>query len=361
MRALRLATLFCFLAYGLHAEIVWSGKPKPGFFFAVDLPQYSTSLESKAIVKVIAEMPDGYHLDREQMRRQLMDFPGYGPAPFFLVSEEALIKEQGVKTIIYALDPKIPGDQAMTFGLVTFLPDDRAKAPPVKLMTGVFFLKTTQAQAAEGYNGLAAPLLPLSEQIAVGISSENREHYLENQEIRLLSLEQKKTAIVHKVFWTAIVSLAILALALLAKRKRKPIPSRILIKKARERAATKIQDLYYLYFPMIRQEVDFYSALADLVRSFIEEACLLRTSTMTTQEFIEQMNESSLLSLSEQEELASFLRQADMVKFGKIKPSREECQQAFHSAREIIAKLAPFKEKKNIGGKNRFFWMKKMI
>jgi hypothetical protein len=81
---------------------------------------------------------------------------------------------------------------------------------------------------------------------------------------------------------------------------------------------------------------EFYSALADIVRMYMEGRYGLRAPEMTTEEFLTATAKDFRLAVPHQRLLASFLSECDLVKFARHRPARNDSDNAFAAARRFV-------------------------
>lgn len=85
----------------------------------------------------------------------------------------------------------------------------------------------------------------------------------------------------------------------------------------------------------------FYFRLSDIVRRYVEERFGLRAPEQTTEEFLATMVGSPAISGTHQRLLGSFLEQADMVKFARLEPARQEVLDSVEAARKFVRQTIP--------------------
>ncbi|NUQ62557.1 MAG: DUF4381 family protein [Pirellulales bacterium] len=91
----------------------------------------------------------------------------------------------------------------------------------------------------------------------------------------------------------------------------------------------------------------FYVELSGIVRWYLEDRFELRAPELTTEEFLASLGESPDLLRNHQALLREFLRQADLVKFAGVQPSREDIAESINAARRFLDETrenAPFIE-----------------
>lgn len=346
----RLVIILLSLSFSLFSgEITWKNSETPGFAFTLNAPNGTVSVVSRVQVKVIAKSPLGYSVDREKLRSNLMNYIGYESPPFSLLSEEALKKIDGTEVITYTLNPNIPGEHVLTFGGIVFEPENVGDGKVIKVATGTFSLQVVLSKDIKEYLGLEAPLMPLSARPPVDMSPENREKYVKNPQIiekeleryRKFSENKDKSYVGYGFFLLFKIMIVFFVLTKTFSKGSKFISQKTAIKNAREHAFETLESLENSNLFNTKKYDLYYDALADTLRSFIEEAYHLKAPTMTTQEFIEHIAKDPILDDDEQIALNRFLQYADIVKFAKQMPTQDKCRDAFEMTKEVIEQLIP--------------------
>ncbi len=96
------------------------------------------------------------------------------------------------------------------------------------------------------------------------------------------------------------------------------------------------------------EQVDaFYVELSSIVRRYLEDRFQLRAPELTTEEFLTSVGNSPDLSADHQRLLREFLREADLVKFAGVRPSRTDVDRSVQAASRFLEETqenAPFLE-----------------
>ena len=85
---------------------------------------------------------------------------------------------------------------------------------------------------------------------------------------------------------------------------------------------------------------EYHTRLTDIVRTYLEEACNIASTDMTSDETIDAYRHSPTFDTSVAKRLASILHRADMVKFAKSEPLPHEHDRSMDEACEIVNQLA---------------------
>jgi len=133
------------------------------------------------------------------------------------------------------------------------------------------------------------------------------------------------------------------------KRQNKPKVETIVFKSPIEKATTLLQQLEIKELWQKGEIKDYYSELTDIARNYIEEEINIPAMESTTSELIDGLRKAAKqkkLKLSNEtvENLEKVLKQADLVKFAKVKPldfEIEEDKKRISSSIVIIHKSIP--------------------
>ena len=87
----------------------------------------------------------------------------------------------------------------------------------------------------------------------------------------------------------------------------------------------------------------FCILVSDAVRLYLEEAFSLRAPERTTEEFLDELQSSALLSFSQKQSLADFLMRCDLVKFARDEPTVEHLKELYESALRLVDETSCFK------------------
>lgn len=81
---------------------------------------------------------------------------------------------------------------------------------------------------------------------------------------------------------------------------------------------------------------EYYVAISDAVRRYIEKVFSLRAPEMTTQEFLMSLNDSAKLSVEYRDLLKIFMEACDLVKFAKHTPDLSEIDSVLTTAKTFV-------------------------
>lgn len=82
--------------------------------------------------------------------------------------------------------------------------------------------------------------------------------------------------------------------------------------------------------------VRFFVGLSFIIRQYIEDRFEMRAPELTTEEFLASIGQSPDFSSEHQGLLREFLKQADLVKFARAKPSDDEIQRSIEHVRRFL-------------------------
>ncbi len=85
----------------------------------------------------------------------------------------------------------------------------------------------------------------------------------------------------------------------------------------------------------------FTIAVSDAIRQYLEERFKFRAPERTTEEFLYELQASSLLTPDQKQSLVEFLQQCDMVKFARYEPMIEELKSMHGSALRLVDETEP--------------------
>ncbi len=81
---------------------------------------------------------------------------------------------------------------------------------------------------------------------------------------------------------------------------------------------------------------EYYIALSDIIRRYIEDRFNIQAPEMTTEEFLNSVKANAFVADKHQGTLKEFLNFSDMVKFAKYGPSAWEARESFDLARRFV-------------------------
>ncbi len=139
--------------------------------------------------------------------------------------------------------------------------------------------------------------------------------------------------------WT----LAILTVAAIAwwawrrSRRKRSQPSPEIIVPPHFRAREKLRGALAL----IGQPEPFCVLVSGTIRVYLEERFELNAPDRTTEEFLDQLQASPMLSLAQKRSLADFLTRCDLVKFARDEPSDAALRDIYDAAVRLVEETEP--------------------
>ena len=106
--------------------------------------------------------------------------------------------------------------------------------------------------------------------------------------------------------------------------------------KPHEKAYTALYTLRAKDLPMKGKSKEFYTELSAIVRQYIEDRFCMRAPEMTTEEFINFVKNSDLVTRDQKNILKMFLFECDKVKFAKHLPKQIEMLDSFKIAENFV-------------------------
>lgn len=141
-------------------------------------------------------------------------------------------------------------------------------------------------------------------------------------------------------FWWTLAALLVVALAVWAWRywrKRRaqalfvpPVPAHV-------RAKQKLHEALAL----ISQPKPFCILVSDTLRVYLEERFTFRAPERTTEEFLYELQGTTLLLPDQKDSLGDFLKRCDLVKFARYEPGEPELRGLHESALRLIEETEP--------------------
>ncbi len=133
------------------------------------------------------------------------------------------------------------------------------------------------------------------------------------------------------VLGALLVALAAFFLARHWLRRRVPTVPQVLIP-PHVRARARLNAALRLLF----EPKPFCTEVSDTVRWYLEERFQYRAPERTTDEFLDELRSSPLLSPRQKQSLADFLSRCDLVKFARYEPTETELRDLHESALRLV-------------------------
>jgi len=110
------------------------------------------------------------------------------------------------------------------------------------------------------------------------------------------------------------------------------------------RAAEALRDLERRDLPGRGELKAYYDELSSIVRRYLEDRFGVRAPEMTTEEFLVVTARGGALGSSHRALLADFLRESDLVKFARHRPTVEAAGRAMVAARRFVDETRPARD-----------------
>ena len=151
---------------------IW--KTSEGNFSAqIQLSPTSLSLDQLLKVQIKLTYPSAYQPNIGAIRKELLSYGGFDKPPFTMVKEiirkPAAQPEEGIlsQQLTFILSPQLPGQHFLTFPKIAFASQQGDKDQMKALVGEVFEISVTPAAVDFQAQTLAAPLMPLSQQLPI--------------------------------------------------------------------------------------------------------------------------------------------------------------------------------------------------
>jgi hypothetical protein len=135
----------------------------------------------------------------------------------------------------------------------------------------------------------------------------------------------------------AAAALATVTTRLLRQRRNREPPARPLA--SGEAALAELTELLARGLAERGQFREFYQALSDLARRYVEHRWAIRAPERTTEEFLREVQDHPALA-AQAELLRGFLRHCDLVKFARLQPDGAEVASAVEACRSFISQTS---------------------
>src|SRR5947208_9335876 len=136
-------------------------------------------------------------------------------------------------------------------------------------------------------------------------------------------------------FWWVLGALVLIAAAIMLwpwLQRKLFTPAPVPIIPPHVRAKNKLRDALSL----ISDTRLFCIAVSDALRVYLEERFNFRAPERTTEEFLLDLQQTTLLSPEQKESLSAFLQECDLVKFARFEPNEEELRGLHDAALRLI-------------------------
>jgi hypothetical protein len=104
-----------------------------------------------------------------------------------------------------------------------------------------------------------------------------------------------------------------------------------------ERARERLREALGL----IHQPRPFCISVSDTIRLYLEDRFSLHAPDRTTEEFLDELQTSAVLTLDQKRTLGEFLMRCDLVKFARYEPAEPELRGLYDAAVRLIDETQP--------------------
>jgi hypothetical protein len=118
-------------------------------------------------------------------------------------------------------------------------------------------------------------------------------------------------------------------------KKQAPVPE--VVEPPHQKARRKLEESLAL----LSQPREFCILVSDTTRVYIEERFSLRAPERTTEEFMDDLRSSAMLTSAQKKSLADFLRSCDLAKFARYEPAETELRGLYEAAVRLVSETEP--------------------
>jgi hypothetical protein len=121
------------------------------------------------------------------------------------------------------------------------------------------------------------------------------------------------------------------------RRRQQRIPKPEVVIPPHEKARARLKEALGL----LNQPGPFCVLVSDTIRVYLEERFRLRAPERTTEEFLEELAASALLTYDQKQTLGEFLMGCDLVKFARYEPGESELRSIYDAAVRLVDETEP--------------------
>lgn len=92
---------------------------------------------------------------------------------------------------------------------------------------------------------------------------------------------------------------------------------------------------------LIHKPRPFCTLISHAIRTYLEERFNLRAPDRTTEEFLDELKDSDLLTIDQKQTLGEFLIRCDLVKFAPVQPAESELRVLLEAALRLVDETEP--------------------
>ncbi|MBA3604296.1 MAG: hypothetical protein H0W50_11830 [Parachlamydiaceae bacterium] len=301
-------------------------------------------LPKNFVIDVDLVYPTDYHPDRDEMVDHLLRNSSiYQTSPFALINEteQKLTSSDPslvYKKISYQLEPQLPGKYALTFYDIPFIPNDSNLEGRVEVISTIVYVDVVLPEAAViNLSSETAPLSSLSDRIPIELNSDLRAYISRDQSTQNVEVFKNKELPWHFVLGSFFLLLLFACTVLMYNysKKRKPVKLDANHKFPLVEAENLLQEIKGQSSLDGSVVQEFISKIITSLRNFLKNFYRIPASALTTQEFLNEVEMHSKLTLEQKESIKEVLKLSDQIKFGGYKPSIDECTNIFDVAKNV--------------------------
>lgn len=340
--------LLCLLLPCLvQAELIWEEEHPEGFSVHMQLSKREIESSDQLTLSLELNYPESYTLDLADIRKQFMEGQSASPEAreLRIVGErqEAYSLENGRKRqqIHFDMEAWLSGSYPTQLHRIRFV--DNATGKVLSFYPDIVEVKVSLDPTPSKNKGAITNLLPVTDNPLIELDPQFKENLLDDQEQRSREAERNQELFEQRSFpWRWLLALlAIALLGYLLKRwspylrqawARSTVPP-----DPRSKAMQALQQLIGQRLPEQGLFEPFYVQLTSIVRHFVEDCYHVQAPEQTTEEFLACAVDHPDFRPEEREALGAFLTHADLVKFARLNPSIQDCEQAVDSAKDFVS------------------------
>lgn len=309
------------------------------------------SLGSPFVINIVSTYPKGYVLDYRYLKNQILDranqfsktleWQGDQIEPAQQLQNDLQQQHAQLKFL-----PLITRPYFLNSLLVRFNSDSEGNSQSIDVLGRILEgrVKLEEKNAKEIF-ALIAPTLPLVKEMPISISLENRLKWFENRALEekenidlRTELEGKRIPFKAITYVLALLGILLFFRKLLLAGLKQLLAWWNRPKDPQEEALKQMIRLEKKQSKEHLSSKTFYICLSDVVRDYVEKKYQLHSRNRSTTEFIHMLAERSFFTPAMRNLLSDFLKNADLVKFANLEPSKEDCGQAFEAVRQFVEK-----------------------
>ena len=182
--------------------------------------------------------------------------------------------------------------------------------------------------------------LPILKAHLSGVGKSSSIEVKENLDSSALTPENAELQEAKSYLWLWIVGISLALLLAIFPFLKKNVIRPVKIIPPWESALNAIEELKSITL----DDEAFFVRLTDILRQYIEKRFSLQATEKTSEEFIQEIRQDSILSQKQQIALENFLSTADLVKFARMAADKKQRQECLNTADEFVHETIPSTE-----------------